>query len=78
MKLKWKKYPIYWDTYIAKSGEVEYRIEKTSGLIGIEINAKISDKFMGRTLGWCPSIKVAKDRCQQMEDYFNKHKVSLR
>ena len=79
MKLKWKKYSIYFGTWIANSKNgIEYRIEKMRYLINVELNASITFESTTRTLGWCPSLQVAKDRCQQMEEYFETHKISLR
>lgn len=60
------------------SKELEYRIEITRGIFGTEIYAKVSDKSMIRNLGWCPSIAIAKKRCQDMEDFFDTHKISLK
>ena len=78
MKLKWKKYPIYFGTWIANSKNgIEYRIEKMRYLINVELNASITFESTTRTLGWCPSVGQAKDRCQQIEDYFRKRKVAL-
>ncbi len=79
MKLKWKKYPIYWGTWIAESPKgIEYRIEAKSGYVGLEIIAHISYNHMERDLGWCRNLALAKKRCQDMEDYFDNHKINLK
>ena len=79
MKLKWKKFPIYHGTWIAESPKnIEYRIELKNGFISSEYNASINDKSMGRDIGWCPNLMIAKKRCQDMEDYFDNHKINLR
>ena len=79
MKLKWIKHDIYFGTWIAENPKgIEYRIECRNYTGTIELNASINTDGMGRTLGWCPNLQIAKKRCQDMEDYFDTHKIILR
>jgi hypothetical protein len=34
--------------------------------------AELEDKYLIRTLGWSPISRIAKKRCQDLEDYYSK------
>ena len=76
MKLKWKYVQSNLRTSKSTNG-LEYRIEISHGITGTEINARVTNEYSGRTLGWCPSVQLAKDRCQLLENYFSDHQISL-
>lgn len=76
-KLRWKKHSYSIRTADSPSKKLEYRVEIIRGILGYEICAKVSTRSMTRNLGWCPSITIAKKRCQDTEDFFDNHKISL-
>lgn len=78
MKLKWRKHSYSLRISSSPVKELEYRIEILRGILGMEIYAKVSTKSMTRNIGWCPNLTIAKKRCQDMEDFFDTHKISLR
>jgi len=77
MKLKWTKQQSNLYTTESKSNQLEYRIEIVRGIRGYEIYPHVSNKSVGRNLGWCPNIIIAKKRCQDMENYFSNHDIIL-
>jgi hypothetical protein len=44
-----------------------YRIDENDGYW-----AELEDKYEIHNLGWSPTLRIAKKRCQDLEDYYSK------
>ena len=65
MKLKWKH---EYGSYFAISGRRSYTVRGGDG----EWWSDYTCNYRGYNLGWSPTATMGKERCQALEDYYDK------
>ena len=66
---------LYWFgnyPFIAESESAHYQINGVTTEYWVSVTPKDSIPLCGYNLGWAPTLKLAKKRCRDLDDYLEK------